>query len=57
MGGPDLESKYFVLQMHYDNPGERTNVTDNSGFKLYVTQNYRPTEFGILTVGATAAVS
>jgi len=57
MGGPDLESKYFVLQMHYDNPGGRTNVTDNSGFKLYVTQNYRPTEFGILIVGATAVVS
>lgn len=26
------------------------DVTDYSGIRLYVTKNYRPTEFGILTV-------
>ena len=58
LGGPDADSKYFVLQMHYDNPN-KTKATDKSGLRLYVTQNIRPStiEFGILTVGAVPSVN
>ena len=39
--------------MHYDNPSMKANIKDNSGFRMYLTKNYRPTEFGILTAGAS----
>ena len=51
-GGSETEAKYFFLEIHYDNPSLRANITDYSGIKLHVTTNYRPIEFGILTVGA-----
>ena len=29
-------------------------VNDMSGFRLYSTTNYRPMEFGVITVGSTS---
>lgn len=52
IGGSNAEFKYFYLQMHYDNPDKIQNVKDTSGVRLYLTKDYRPIEFGVLTVGA-----
>ncbi len=38
--------------MHYENPGLVKGVRDQSGIRLYVTEEYRPVEFGILTIGS-----
>ena len=51
-GGSESEAKYFFLEIHYDNLSLKADIKDYSGIKLYVTTNYRPIEFGILTVGA-----
>lgn len=38
--------------MYYENPSLIKNIADQSGVRFYLTTNYRPVEFGILTVGA-----
>jgi hypothetical protein len=30
---------------------KKKDIKDNSGFKMYVTQNYRKNEFGVLVAG------
>ncbi len=47
-------SKYFFLEIHYDNPQIKRGVKDFSGVKLYATTEYRNIEFGIYTVGAVS---
>lgn len=53
-GGSEDETRYAFLEIHYDNPKLKQNLKDNSGMRLYVTKNYRKTEFGVLTVGSTS---
>lgn len=53
MGGPDEETRYFFLEIHFDNPRLKKGITDNSGVRLYGTKNYRKNEFGVFTVGAS----
>lgn len=53
MGGSDDETKYFYLEIHYDNPRLKKDAVDLSGVRFYGTKNYRESEFGVLTVGAS----
>ncbi|CAF1008830.1 unnamed protein product [Brachionus calyciflorus] len=52
LGGSDQETKYFFLEIHYDNPRLKNGVKDYSGVRFYATKNYRKNEFGVFTVGA-----
>merc|ERR1711931_37288 len=40
-GGENAEDKVVILQMHYDNPTRMTGVTDNSGMRIYYTDDLR----------------
>jgi hypothetical protein len=53
-GGKDSEFTYFYLQIHYDNPDFVKNLHDESGVRLYFTQNLRKTEIGLFTLGSTS---
>ncbi|KAJ3063263.1 hypothetical protein HDU98_000914 [Podochytrium sp. JEL0797] len=44
--------RYFSLQIHYNNPDLLSNVTDNSGMRLYYTNVLRPNDIGVLTLGS-----
>ncbi len=47
-------SKYFYLEIHYDNPAIKKGVRDFSGIKFYATTEYSNVEFGIYTHGAVS---
>ena len=34
---------------------KKTDIQDQSGFRIYTTENYRTNEFGIFVVGASAS--
>ncbi|XP_068222671.1 MOXD1 homolog 1-like [Palaemon carinicauda] len=42
---------YFMMEMHYDNPNLRKGVVDNSGLRIYYTENLRQYDAGILMTG------
>ncbi len=37
--------------MHYDNPQLKTDIVDNSGIKLYFTNELRQNDLGLLILG------
>ncbi|KDR14580.1 MOXD1-like protein 1 [Zootermopsis nevadensis] len=45
-------AKYFMLEIHYDNPGFR-KVKDNSGIRIHYTEDLRQYDGGILVNGIT----
>jgi len=53
--GGDFEIKYYLVQMHYDNPNRMTNRTDNSGIRFYIGNELRPQEMGYLTFGTISS--
>lgn len=44
--------RHFIFQIHYENNAMDANVVDQTGIRLYMTKDYRPIEFGLLTVGS-----
>ncbi|XP_064084237.1 DBH-like monooxygenase protein 1 [Macrobrachium nipponense] len=44
-------STYFMMELHYDNPNLKRGVVDNSGIRIFHTENLRPNDAGILIVG------
>ncbi|PSN48351.1 MOXD1 1 protein [Blattella germanica] len=46
------KARYFMLEIHYDNPGFR-KVRDNSGIRIHYTENLRQYDGGILVNGIT----
>ncbi|CAF0955087.1 unnamed protein product [Adineta ricciae] len=50
--GGDFEIKYYMIQMHYDNPKQLSNRRDNSGIRFYLGKELRQEELGYLTLGA-----
>jgi len=44
-------AKYGILQVHYDNPNALSNVWDNSGIKMFYTNELREYNAGILEIG------
>uniref|UniRef100_A0A914UTA6 DOMON domain-containing protein n=1 Tax=Plectus sambesii TaxID=2011161 RepID=A0A914UTA6_9BILA len=54
MGAPffeDPKQRFVLLEMHYDNPDLKPGITDNSAFRLYLTEKLRPVETGRITIG------
>lgn len=45
------EVKWFLLEIHYDNPGLEKGVVDNSGFRITYTPKLRKYDAAILGVG------
>ncbi|XP_043495838.1 MOXD1 homolog 2 isoform X1 [Polistes fuscatus] len=52
---PDNRSRYFMLETQYINPQQLVNdnleVSDSSGLRLYYTDQLRPHDAGILSIG------
>ncbi|XP_024146154.1 DBH-like monooxygenase protein 2 homolog [Oryzias melastigma] len=50
IGGPDNDILYR-LEIHYNNPQQKAGIIDNSGLKLYYTDQLRKHNVGILNTG------
>ena len=50
--GSDDETKYILLQSHYDNPNMIENRIDSSGIRIYHTSQLRPNDAFTLITGA-----
>ncbi|CAD6189154.1 unnamed protein product [Caenorhabditis auriculariae] len=44
-------SRYVMVEIHYNNPGNLANVIDNSGFKFIVTPSLREYDAAIMELG------
>ncbi|XP_037780094.1 DBH-like monooxygenase protein 1 isoform X2 [Penaeus monodon] len=55
VGFPLLEehggATYFMMEMHYDNPNFRQGIVDNSGVRIFLTENLRENDAGFLILG------
>ncbi|CAF1031159.1 unnamed protein product [Adineta ricciae] len=47
--------KYYVIQLHYNNPGRCKNCKDSSGVRFYVTDQLGQYDIGYLTLGTDAS--
>jgi hypothetical protein len=47
----DSAKRYFVIQYHYSNPQSLEGLIDNSGFKIYTTNESREYEAGLFVLG------
>jgi len=45
-----------MLQIHYDNPSGEIDVDPGSGFRLTYTDQLRPYDVGVLTLGSVEIV-
>jgi hypothetical protein len=52
LGGKNADFKYFFLELHFHNPSLEKDIQMRTGFRFHVTQEYRPIEFGIFTIGS-----
>ncbi|CAG7723093.1 unnamed protein product, partial [Allacma fusca] len=43
--------EYFLLEVHYDNPNNLSNLNYNTGIEIYTTTNLREQEAGIIRIG------
>ncbi|XP_035207693.1 DBH-like monooxygenase protein 1 [Stegodyphus dumicola] len=46
-------SKYYMLEIHYDNPFHKKGIVDQSGFRIYYTPDLREYDAGSLMIGST----
>jgi len=51
MGASRNAVKYFILEIHYDNPNREAGHVDQSGVKIYFTRNLRQYDAGTLMLG------
>ncbi|CAH3032072.1 unnamed protein product [Pocillopora meandrina] len=49
--GTNDSPKIVVMEMHYDNPLQKTGILDSSGLRFHYTSQVREYQAGILTVG------
>lgn len=47
-------AKFFVFQVHYNNPSGITTFYDNSGFKVYISDTIRAHDAGMLLMWGVA---
>ncbi|CAF2851989.1 unnamed protein product [Rotaria sp. Silwood2] len=55
--GGDFPIKYYMVQMHYDNPNLLSNRTDNSGIRFYIGKELRQYDLGYLTFGTDSSAA
>ncbi|CAF3636010.1 unnamed protein product [Rotaria sp. Silwood1] len=53
--GGNFPIKYYLVQMHYDNPNQLSNRTDSSGIRFYIGKELRQYDLGYLTLGADSS--
>ncbi|CAF2373593.1 unnamed protein product [Rotaria sp. Silwood2] len=53
--GGGFEIKYYMVQMHYDNPKLTSDRRDNSGIRFYLGKELRQHDLGYLTFGADSS--
>uniref|UniRef100_A0ABM0MLH0 Dopamine beta-hydroxylase-like n=1 Tax=Saccoglossus kowalevskii TaxID=10224 RepID=A0ABM0MLH0_SACKO len=51
-GGPEFP-RHVVLEIHYNNPLQRSGAVDKSGMRFYYTPTLRPHDAGIMELGLT----
>jgi dopamine beta-monooxygenase len=44
-------AKFFILQLHYNNPGHVANFVDSSGVKIWISDSIRQYDAGLLLIG------
>nr|BAG86630.1 tyramine beta-hydroxylase [Dugesia japonica] len=49
--GGEKFSNYAILEIHYNNPEEKRGIIDNSGLRLYYTDELRQYDAGIIELG------
>ncbi|CAF4755271.1 unnamed protein product, partial [Rotaria sp. Silwood2] len=49
--GGDLPVKYYVLEIHYDNPRRTLNRIDSTGVRFYIGKELRQYDLGFLSFG------
>ncbi|XP_066292189.1 DBH-like monooxygenase protein 1 homolog [Branchiostoma lanceolatum] len=49
--GDEDDSRYVLVEMHYDNPQLTSGIRDSSGLRLTLTPELRDNDLGILEVG------
>jgi len=54
--GANFSIKYYLIQMHYNNPTGCQNCVDNSGLRFYVSDQLRQYDIGYLTFGTDATI-
>ena len=42
---------YYMMEVHYDNPGQHSGIIDSSGLEILLTPNLRKYDSGLMTVG------
>ncbi|CAF2984106.1 unnamed protein product [Rotaria sp. Silwood2] len=55
--GGDYEIKYYMVQMHYDNPRLVLNRRDSTGIRFYLGNELRKYDLGFFTVGTGSSPS
>jgi len=50
--GVDFAGKHFVMEVHYDNPGEKKGFVDSSGVRFFYTNKIRENDAGVWSVGS-----
>ncbi|CAJ0566476.1 unnamed protein product, partial [Mesorhabditis spiculigera] len=53
IGGPDIVP-YYMIEIHYNNPQQKSGLVDSSGLRLSVTSRLRPYDAGVLLIGTPA---
>ncbi|CAF4968100.1 unnamed protein product, partial [Rotaria sp. Silwood1] len=49
--GGELAIKYYMIEMHYDNPNLASNRIDSSGIQFYIGKQLRPYDLGRIIFG------
>ncbi|CAF4000838.1 unnamed protein product [Rotaria sordida] len=55
--GGDYAIKYYMIQIHYDNPRLYSNRRDSTGIQFYLGNELRKYDLGFFTLGTTASPS
>lgn len=57
LGLPLYPNEYFMLQVHYNNPEEKSGIQVNPALEIFYTDKLRQHDAGILTFGHTTPAS
>ncbi|CAF3621444.1 unnamed protein product [Rotaria sp. Silwood1] len=49
--GDNFQIKYYLIETHFNNPNQISNITDSSGIRFYISNQLRQYDIGYLTFG------
>ncbi|KXJ22553.1 DBH-like monooxygenase protein 1-like [Exaiptasia diaphana] len=53
--GSEFAGRHFILEIHYDNPGQKSDFYDSSGMRFYYTNKLREYDAGLLSGGVVTS--